>query len=78
MTLTVRLDDVLQKRLDEHCAKTGASKTEVVKEALDRHLTRDAEGRVRIRKLVADTRRFRKKIDLGKVDIKAMIEAGRR
>ena len=78
MTLTVRLDEDLQRRLDEHCEKTGASKTEVVKEALDRHLTRNAEGRARIRKLIADTRRFRKKVNLGKLDIKPMIEDGRR
>jgi hypothetical protein len=49
-----------------------------VKEALDRHLTRDAEGRARIRKLIAGTRRFRKKVNLGKLDIKSMIEDGRR
>jgi predicted transcriptional regulator len=78
MTLTVRLDDDLQRRLDEHCEKTGASKTEVVKEALDRHLTRDAEGRARIRRLIADTKRFRKKANLGQLDIKSMIEDGRR
>ena len=78
MTLTVRLDEDLQKRLDEHCEKTGASKSEVAKEALDQYLMRDAQGRARIRRLIADTKRFRKKINLGKLDIKSVIEDGRR
>lgn len=78
MTLTVRLNEDLQRRLDKHCVKTGASKTEVVKEALDRHLTRDAEGRARIRKLIASTKRLRKELNLGKADINSMIKEGRR
>jgi predicted transcriptional regulator len=38
--VTVRLDDDLQPPLDEVCRRSGRTRSEVVREALRRHLAR--------------------------------------
>jgi predicted transcriptional regulator len=39
-TITVRLDDELKPLLDETCRKLGRTRSEVMREALRRHLAR--------------------------------------
>jgi predicted transcriptional regulator len=39
-TITVRLDDDLMPILDEVCRRSGQSRSEVMREALKRHLAR--------------------------------------
>lgn len=36
--VTVRLDRVLERRLDEYCATSGKSRSDIVRDALRRHL----------------------------------------
>lgn len=39
MPLTIRLDDELERTLDDYCQETGRSRSEVVRDALRRQLT---------------------------------------
>jgi len=38
-TLTIRLDDALGRELDQACARTGRSRSELARDALRRQLT---------------------------------------
>lgn len=35
---TVRMDDAVDKRISRYCAKTGKTRSDVLREAVDRHL----------------------------------------
>lgn len=40
--LSVRLDDELGRRLDRHCAQTGATRSQVVKQSLAQYLVSES------------------------------------
>jgi len=50
-TLTIRLDDELERQLDELCDRTGRNRSDIVREALRRQLSRLRFERLRRRVL---------------------------
>ncbi len=48
--VTVRLDRVLEQRLDQYCAKSGKSRSDIMRDALRQHLAllQFEQGRERV------------------------------
>ena len=40
---TVRMDDAVDKRVSQYCARTGKTRSDVLREAVDKHLKEEAE-----------------------------------